>query len=155
MRSAQRSAQGVERVLQSEVEVEVPFHDADPMGVTWHGNYFRYMEAARSLLLDGIGYNYRQMLASGYLWPVVDARIKYVRPTTFGQRLRVTATLAEYENRLKIAYTIADVASGDVVTEATTTQAAVHRESGEMSFVSPPVFIDKVRAALERAGRAT
>jgi acyl-CoA thioester hydrolase len=143
------------RVLQSEVEVEVPFHDADPMGVTWHGNYFRYMESARAALLDGIGYNYRQMLESGYLWPLVDARIKYVRPTTFGQRLRVTATLAEYENRLKIAYTIADVASGDVVTEATTTQVAVHRESGEMSFVSPPVFVDKVLAATaESSGRA-
>ncbi len=146
-------------MLQSEVEVEVPFHDSDPMGVTWHGNYFRYIETARSALLNSIGYNYRQMVDSGYLWPVADARIKYIRPTTFGQRLRVTATLAEYENRLKIAYTITDVASGDVVTEATTTQVAVHRQSGEMSFVSPPVLIDKVQAALEaateRKGRAT
>ena len=108
------------------------------------------VRAARSALLDGIGYNYRQMADSGYLWPIVDARIKYIRPTTFGQRLRVTATLAEYENRLKIAYTITDVASGDVVTEATTTQVAVHRERGEMSFVSPPVLIDKVKAALTR-----
>jgi len=138
-------------VLRAEVEVEVPFHDADPMGVTWHGNYFRYLETARAELLDGIGYNYRQMVESGYLWPVVDARIKYVRPTTFGQRLRVTATLTEYENRLKIAYEITDVASGDVVTEATTTQVAVDREHGEMSFVSPTVFVDKVRAALSAA----
>jgi len=49
-----------------------------PDGVTWHGNYFRYLETARSALLDNIGYNYRQMVDSGYLWPVVDARIKYV-----------------------------------------------------------------------------
>ncbi len=145
-------------MLQSDVEVEVPFHDSDPMGVTWHGNYFRYIETARSALLDSIGYNYRQMVDSGYLWPIVDARIKYVRPTTFGQRLRVTATLEEYENRLRIAYTIRDVVSGDVVTEAITTQVAVQRERGEMSFVSPAVLIDKVRAALkaadEAAGRA-
>ena len=139
-------------MLKAEVEVEVPFHDSDPMGVTWHGNYFRYLETARSALLNSIGYDYRQMVDSGYLWPIVDARIKYVKPTTFGQRLRVTATLAEYENRLKIAYTITDVASGDVVTEATTTQVAVHRERGEMSFVSPPVLLDKVRAALQAAG---
>lgn len=139
-------------MLKSEVEIEVPFHDSDPMGVTWHGNYFRYMETARSALLDSIGYNYRQMAASGYLWPIVDARIKYVRSTTFGQHLRVTATLAEYENRLKIAYTITDVASGDVVTEATTTQVAVQR--GEMSFVSPPVLTDKVRAALNAVDNA-
>lgn len=138
-------------MLQSEVEVEVPFHDSDPMGVTWHGNYFRYIETARSALLNSIGYNYRQMVASGYLWPIVEARIKYLRPTTFGQRLRVTATLAEYENRLRIAYTITDTASGDVVTEATTTHVAVHRESGEMTFVSPPALIDKVRAALTAA----
>ena len=137
-------------MLKSEVEVEVPFHDSDPMGVTWHGNYFRYLETARSALLDNIGYNYRQMVDSGYLWPVVDARIKYVRPTTFGQRLRVTAKLAEYENRLKIVYTITDVASGEVVTEATTTQVAVDRERGEMSFVSPPALVDKVRAALNK-----
>lgn len=136
-------------MLTSEVEVEVPFHDSDPMGVTWHGNYFRYLETARSALLNRIGYNFRQMQDSGWLWPVVDARIKYVRPTTFGQRLRVTAVLAEFENRLKIAYTIADVASGVVVTEATTTQVAVDRERGEMSFVSPQILIDKVRAALD------
>ncbi|MEO8466769.1 MAG: acyl-CoA thioesterase [Gammaproteobacteria bacterium] len=140
------------KVLTAEVEVEVPFQDADPMGVTWHGNYFRYIEVARSALLDRLGYNYRQMVASGFLWPVVDARIKYVRPTTFGQRVRVTATLAEYENRLKIAYTITDVASGDVVTEATTTQAAVHGATGEMLFVCPPVFTDRVKAALDAVG---
>jgi acyl-CoA thioester hydrolase len=143
-----RQSSGVERVLTSEVEVEVPFHDSDPMGVTWHGNYFRYLETARSALLDRIGYNFRQMLESGWMWPIVDARIKYVRPTTFGQRLRVTAGLVEFENRLKITYTITEVASGEVVTEATTTQVAVSRERGEMSFVSPPVFVDKVRAAL-------
>jgi acyl-CoA thioester hydrolase len=141
-------------VLQSEVEVEVPFHDSDPMGVTWHGNYFRYLETARSALLNSIGYNFRQMAESGFLWPVVDARIKYVRPTTFGQRLRVTAALTEYENRLKITYTITDIATGDVVTEATTTQVAVNRATGEMSFVSPPALTDKVRAALAAAEAA-
>jgi len=134
-------------MLVAEVDVEVPFHDADPMGVTWHGNYFRYLETARSALLNDIGYNVRQMTASGYTWPIVDARVKYVKTTTFGQRLRVRATLEEYENRLKIAYTITDSESGELVTKASTTQVAVER--GEMCFVSPQVLLDKVRAALE------
>ena len=30
-----------------EIEVEIPFFDGDPMGVTWHGNYFRYLELQR------------------------------------------------------------------------------------------------------------
>jgi acyl-CoA thioester hydrolase len=141
-------------VLQSEIEVEVPFHDCDPMGVTWHGCYVRYLETARSALLNRIGYNFRQMTASGYAWPVVDLRMKYVKTTTFGQRLLVRAALEEYENRLKIAYTVSDQRSGEIVTKASTTQVAVDQVRGDMCFVSPQVFLDKVRAALAAAPAA-
>ncbi len=141
-------------MLQSEVEVEVPFHDCDPMGVTWHGHYLGYFEAARSALLNLIGYNFRQMTASGYAWPIVDLKVKYVKTTTFGQRLSVRAALEEYENRLKISYTVADCASGEVVTKASTTQVAVDAR-GEMCFVSPQVFLDKVREALATAPAAS
>ena len=135
-------------MLESEIEVEVPFHDCDPMGVTWHGCYVRYLETARSALLNRIGYNVRQMTASGYAWPIVELKMKYVKTTTFGQRLVVRAALQEYENRLKIAYSIADRASGEIVTKASTTQVAVDQARGDMCFVSPDVFLDKVRAAL-------
>ena len=138
-------------MLESEIEVEVPFHDCDPMGVTWHGCYVRYLETARSALLNRIGYNVRQMTASGYAWPIVDLKMKYVKTTTFGQRLVVRAALEEYENRLKIAYSITDRASGEIVTKASTTQVAVDQARGEMCFVSPDVFLDKVRAALVAA----
>ena len=137
--------------LESEVEVDVLFHDADPMGVTWHGNYFRYFESARAALLDKIGYGYRDMIESGYLWPVVEAHVKYPRPTIFGQRLAVRATIEEYENRLKIAYVIEECVSGDRVTIASTTQVAVLKERGEMCFASPQILIDRVRACLASA----
>lgn len=138
-------------MLTSEIEVEVPFQDCDPMGVTWHGCYVGYLESARSALLNLIGYNFRQMTASGFAWPIVDLKVKYVKTTTFGQRLSVRASLEEYENRLKIAYTIADCRSGEIVTKASTTQVAVDQARGEMCFVSPQVFVDKVRAALTAA----
>jgi acyl-CoA thioester hydrolase len=134
--------------LQSEVELEVLFHESDPMGVTWHGNYFRYLESARSALLHKIGYNFTEMVESGYLWPVVEAHIKYLKPTRFGQRLAVRATLEEYENRLKIVYVIKDCGSGERVTTASTTQVAVGKERGEMCFASPQILLDKVHACL-------
>jgi len=130
----------------AEVVVEIPFEDGDPMGVTWHGNYFRYLERARCRLLDSIGYGYRAMVESGYSWPIVDTRMKFVRPTVFQQRIRVTATLAEYENRLKIDYEIFDEESGDRVTRGYTIQVAVENATGELCFASPPILIDKVRA---------
>jgi acyl-CoA thioester hydrolase len=80
--------------------------------------------------------------------------MKYVKTTTFGQRLVVRAELEEYENRLKIAYTVSDRESGEVVTKASTTQVAVDQARGHMCFVSPQVFLDKVQAALAAAPAA-
>lgn len=142
---------GTSGPLSAQVEVDVLFHDADPMGVTWHGNYFRYLEAARAALLGKIGYGYLEMVESGYLWPIVEAHIKYSKPTSFGQRLAVRATLEEYENRLKISYVVTECGSGERVTTAWTTQAAVLKDGGEMCFASPQVLLEKVRACLPPA----
>lgn len=32
-----------------DVDLTIPFHDVDVMGVVWHGNYFRYFEIARGV----------------------------------------------------------------------------------------------------------
>jgi len=132
--------------LSAEVELTIPFEDGDPMGVTWHGNYFRYFERARCELLDKIEFGYVAMIESGYSWPIVDTRVKFVRPTVFQQRVRVVATLDEYENRLKIGYVISDIESGERVTKGYTTQVAVDNATNELCFVSPSVLIEKVRA---------
>ena len=52
------------------------------------------------------------MKASGYVWPVVDTRVKYRDAVTFEQRIRVRAQIEEYENRLRIAYQIFDAQTG-------------------------------------------
>jgi acyl-CoA thioester hydrolase len=127
--------------FRSEVQIKVPFHDVDPMGVVWHGNYFRYFEVAREALLDQVNYGYREMKASGWVWPVVDTRVKYRSPLTFEQQVAVRARIEEYENRLRIGYEIIDIASGKLTTSGYTIQVAVDAVSGEMSFVSPPVLL--------------
>lgn len=126
------------------VELEPAFHDCDPMGVVWHGNYFKYLEIARCALLRKFGYDYPQMQDSGWLWPVVDARIKYVRPLAYAQKLKVRAQVVEWENRLRIDYRIVDAASGAKLTVAHTIQVAVHPRTGEMQYVCPPVLWEKL-----------
>ena len=135
-------------MIAAEVLIKAQFYDLDPMQIVWHGNYVRFLEQARCALLDKIDYNYGAMLRSGYAWPVVDLRIKYVRPVRFGQEVRVTATMVEYESRIKIDYRIADLASGDVLTKAHTIQVAVEVASNELCFESPRVLTDKVRRLL-------
>jgi acyl-CoA thioester hydrolase len=120
----------------------VQFFDLDPMEVVWHGHYVKYLEIARCALLDRIGYNYQQMKASGYAWPVIDMHIRYASSATFGQRLKLRAEIVEWES--KIQYLITDTMTGRRLSRASTTQVAVDGTSGEMCFVSPPVLFEKL-----------
>jgi acyl-CoA thioester hydrolase len=128
----------------AETEISVQFSDLDPMEIVWHGHYIKYLEIVRGVLLDTIDYNYPQMKASGYVWPVIDVHLRYAHSATLGQRLKLRAEIVEWENRLKINYLITDAVTGDRLTRATTTQVAVEIASREMCFVSPPVLLEKL-----------
>ena len=132
------------RDLSAEVALSPAFHDCDAMAVVWHGHYFKYLEIARCALLQRFDYDYPQMQASGYVWPVVDARVKYIRPLRYAQPLVVAARISEWENRLKLEYEIRDAASGDVLTRAHTIQVAVDAASGEMRYQCPPVLWERL-----------
>lgn len=134
------------RLPSAETELEVPFHDVDMMEVAWHGHYVRYLELARCRLLDEIGYNYPQMKASGYAWPVIDMRIRYAAPARFAQRIRIEARLSEWEHRLKIDYRIHCADSGKRLTRAWTVQVAVDMANHEMCMASPPVLLERLVA---------
>jgi acyl-CoA thioester hydrolase len=128
----------------STVEIVVPFHDIDAVGLAWHGHYAKYFEIARCELLDSFNYGYGAMRESGFMWPVIDMRIRYVQSARFGQRILVKATLREWENRLLIDYLITDQASGQRLTKGSTVQVAVDMKSGEMCFVSPPILFERL-----------
>jgi acyl-CoA thioester hydrolase len=136
--------------LEAEVEVEVGFHDVDAMDVAWHGHYLKYFEAARCELLRRFDYDYPRMRDSGYAWPIVDVRLRYVAPARYAQRLLVRATLMEWESRLRIDYLVRDKRTGAKLTAGSTVQVAVDMASGELQFVSPPVLLEKLERAWRR-----
>ncbi len=129
---------------QTETLIEIPFHDVDMMRIAWHGNYAKYFEIARCALLSAFDYDYQQMQDSGYAWPVIELHVRYARPLSFQQKIRVQAKIVEYENRLKIAYEIRDHASGARLTRGHTVQVAVKMPEEEMCFYSPPILLQKL-----------
>ena len=126
------------------IETEVQFYDVDAMGIVWHGNYVKFLEMARSALLDSIGYNYREMKDSGLAWPIVDVRLRYLQSTTYGQRIKILAKIVEYELRLRINYLITDAASGKRLTKGHTVQIPVDIETGELLFRTPEILCEKL-----------
>jgi acyl-CoA thioester hydrolase len=133
-----------EILLTESVIIDVPFHDCDPMQVVWHGNYARYFEVARCALLRKMDYDYEDMSNSGYAWPIVDMRVKYIGSARYAQHIKVVANLVEFDPRLKIDYVITCVATGNKLTKASTTQLAVDMATMELQFAAPEVLIKKM-----------
>ena len=133
--------------LRAEVQIEVPFHDVDMMGIVWHGHYLKYFEIARTALMRLADLDMDVMARTGCAWPVVTCEIKYIKPLRYGQRILVEATLLDYKDRLKMAYAIRDAESGAKHSKATTVQLAVDAKSGELASGTPKGMVE----ALDRA----
>lgn len=129
--------------------IKIPFHDIDPAGVAWHGRYFKYFEEARVALLEDINYSYTQMLASGYLWPVAETKVRYVHPLLLNQVAAITACLSEWELRMVVDYKIHNE-KGVLCTKARTIQVPVSADTHELQFGCPEIFINNVRARISQ-----
>jgi acyl-CoA thioester hydrolase len=128
--------------------MRVPFHDVDPAGVVWHGRYFKYFEQVRRTLLEDLDYSYESMMASGYIWPVVDASVRFVRPLQLDQTFRVSACIAEWELRLVVEYRIHG--EDDILyTKARTVQVLVDATTRELLIGSPRRLIEKIERRLQ------
>jgi acyl-CoA thioester hydrolase len=134
--------------LSIEIELVPAFYDLDPMDIVWHGNYVKYLEVARSALLAKFNYDYPQMRDSGYAWPIVDLRLKYVRPALYGTPMLVRAEITEWEHRLRIDYLISDAKTKARMTKAHSIQVAIQMATQEMCFVSPPVLLQRLGITL-------
>src|SRR5690606_5827718 len=144
---AHAAAAGTGMKREATSRILVPFHDVDSAGVVWHGHYAKYFEVARCELLDTFNYGYQEMLASGYMWPVIDMHVRYVNAVRFEQRILVRATLREWENRLLIDYLITDEKTGQRLTKGSTSQVAVDMKTGELCLASPPVLLERLGLA--------
>lgn len=134
----------LKKSLTTELLLKVPFFDVDSMRCVWHGNYVKYFELARCQLLDIIDFGYSKMESAGHGWPVIDIRVKYIKPALFDHTLRICAELTEYENRIKIHYVIYDNDSGERLTKGYSVQVAVAIDSGEMCYTSPDILLERL-----------
>lgn len=75
---------------------KVNYYETDKMGITHHSNYIRWMEEARMDFLESVGFGMRELEARGYASPVAALSCRYIRPTTFGDTVRIEITLEKY-----------------------------------------------------------
>ena len=120
----------------------IPFYDVDPMQVTWHGNYVKYMEEARCAYLAEKNMTYNDMEKIGYAFPVVEMKIKYIRPCVFGQKIIIQTTLESCDNFLFFKYLFTDAKTGEKLCKAETKQMCVSIKEKD-SLYEIPEFVLK------------
>lgn len=133
--------------LLARVSTVVPFQDADPTGMAWHGNYFRYYDLARVALLGAFEFDYRQMAAVGQIWPIVETEVRYLRSVRFGERLEIEARLVEWEFRLRLHYLL--YRDGELVNEAMTVQVPVNAADESLIIGAPRALCERIEARLQ------
>ena len=130
--------------FEAETFITVQFYDLDPMNVVWHGNYIKYLETARCDLLSKIGYDYDNMREDGIAYPVATMDLKFMKPCTFNQKLKVVSSVEEIEPCLIIKYMIYDALTGEKLFKAKTMQICVDVHSKESVYSAPERLKEKL-----------
>ena len=130
--------------ISTEMYIEVPFYDLDPMKVVWHGNYLKYLEVSRCDMLSKIGYTYTDMMNEGVAYPVATMDLKYIKSARFLQKLKIITTLVEYEPALIIKYEIYEDKSNELIFKAKSMQICVDAKTGESLYKAPDKFVEKL-----------
>ena len=87
---------------------KVQYYETDGMRVVHHSNYIRFMEEARTDLLEQMGFSYSRLEAMGFGIPVLSVHCDYKQMSRFGETLVIGPT------RMTVCYEIRDDATGSL-----------------------------------------
>lgn len=127
--------------------INVRFNEVDAYRVAWHGHYVAWMEIGRSGLAGRFGLDAFQLAEMGYLGPVINLEIKYLRPARFNDELTVrTRIIPSHTATLQFESVIVD-AGGAKLAVGLTTHALTDLD-GVLQFQLPPVVAERMAAML-------
>ena len=117
------------------VRFSIPFCDVDALQVVWHGNYFKYFDAARDRLFRDAGIDlYRTVENTGLVFPITRTQTKHIRPLHFRDEVDCKAVLVEAECRLVLDFELRLADTGTLCAKARIEQAAVRVADGTLEL---------------------
>ena len=111
------------------MEKRIYFHDTDAGGIVYYGNYLKYLEEARTELLEKKGLSVVSFYERGLLYAVSKCSITYRSPARYGETLLCKAILKE-ATAVKLIFdqTIHEKKTGRLVVEAEVTLVCLNKE---------------------------
>ncbi|HEX2617890.1 MAG TPA: acyl-CoA thioesterase [Flavobacteriales bacterium] len=126
--------------LIASAEAAISFGDLDPMGIVWHGNYYRLMELGREAFGRAYGLDAMELHAQGLFTPIVRSTIEHKAPLVYGDTAIVRARyVPDPAAKIILHYELLNKASGAVVATGTTVQVFLDRER-KLLLTMPAVY---------------
>jgi acyl-CoA thioester hydrolase len=109
--------------------VRVRYAETDASGGAHHGEYLTYFEVARVEALRGLGVPVAELETRGVMMPVVEARVKYLRPARLDDLIEVSVQL-DRVGPASFAFEYEVTRDGLLLATGWTRIAVIDRETG-------------------------
>ncbi len=126
------------------VELVVPFHDIDPLMVVWHGHYYKYLELARTALMQSRGLDVPDIVELGFRMMVVETHCRYIHALRYGEHFAVTARFGDIDHRLLVTYDVRSLTHARRVARARTALVTT-TAAGELLLETPDAIRARIR----------
>jgi len=130
-----------------ETNITVRFNEIDAYRVAWHGHYVAWMEIGRNALAGRFDLDAFQLVAAGYLGPVVGLELKFLRPARFNDELTIRTTLRRTQTATLEFVTTIFGPDGKKLATGVTTHALTDMD-GVLQFQLPTVIAERVNRLL-------
>jgi len=134
-----------------ETSITVRFNEIDAYRVAWHGHYVAWMEIGRNALSGQFGLDAEQLSADGFLGPVVDMELKFLRPARFNDLVTIRTRLRPSETATLVFETVIVGPDNRKLLTGLTSHALTDLD-GVLQFRIPPLLaerLERMRAWLE------
>jgi acyl-CoA thioester hydrolase len=86
------------------IRIKVYYEDTDSLGVVYYANYLKFLERARTELIDSLGRPIQRWNADGYNFAVYQLQMKFLKPLRLGDECEVITRVvggSEYRKKLE------------------------------------------------------
>ena len=126
-----------------ETPVTVRFNEVDIYQVAWHGHYVSWMELGRNDLAGRFELNAVQIVAAGFLAPVVALEVQFKKPLRFAEEARVLTTL-RHSATATLEFHCRILGADGAVAATGKTVHALTDLNGVLQYSLPPVIAGRL-----------
>ncbi len=131
--------------MEFRTDIKVRYFETDKMGIVHHCNYGVWFEFARTELLESLGLPYTKIENDGFLLPVTELNIKYLKSVFFGDSVTVVLTIDKFKGAsFKMNYILEK--NGEKAAEGYTKHVFINKNGRPIK--PHPEFIEKIQEVL-------